>query len=238
MFHSSGFFSGILCPFYEHGLCHRPYCHYRHSRRERPPPRKRPQLKTKYTRYPADSPATDCTGTDAASESKLGGESNDVTGLSGEAVKDDGEENSAAMIFNFYGAQESVNNNEGAVEGDDKHHECGMEIGTNSITNDQPGAVVELPSYAPDVCVETVVVFSETEVVLEDCSEKEVKKPQVVEVDAVTIEIAREESVAMEMEPHPPTTECRQQCDDITEEDIFGSSDEDAEPTDVSVVRE
>ena len=31
-FHSAGYFRGVSCPFFEHGLCHRPHCHYRHAR--------------------------------------------------------------------------------------------------------------------------------------------------------------------------------------------------------------
>ena len=31
MFHSAGYFRAIRCPFFEHGLCHRPHCHYKHA---------------------------------------------------------------------------------------------------------------------------------------------------------------------------------------------------------------
>jgi hypothetical protein len=32
MFSTAGYFKGVVCPFYEYGLCHRGYCHYRHSK--------------------------------------------------------------------------------------------------------------------------------------------------------------------------------------------------------------
>lgn len=40
MFSSSGYFHGAYCPFYQHGLCHRPYCHFKHAIKPGP------QLKT------------------------------------------------------------------------------------------------------------------------------------------------------------------------------------------------
>ncbi|XP_065069883.1 RNA exonuclease 1 homolog isoform X2 [Rhopilema esculentum] len=32
MFPTAGYFRNVPCPFYVHGLCHRPYCHFRHSK--------------------------------------------------------------------------------------------------------------------------------------------------------------------------------------------------------------
>lgn len=32
MFASEGFFRGVTCPFFASGLCHRPYCHFKHAR--------------------------------------------------------------------------------------------------------------------------------------------------------------------------------------------------------------
>ncbi|XP_059051972.1 RNA exonuclease 1 homolog [Achroia grisella] len=34
MLPSTGYFKGINCPFYDSGLCERPYCHFRHAKRE------------------------------------------------------------------------------------------------------------------------------------------------------------------------------------------------------------
>lgn len=34
MLPSTGYFKGINCPFYESGLCERPYCHFRHSKKD------------------------------------------------------------------------------------------------------------------------------------------------------------------------------------------------------------
>lgn len=35
MFPSSGFFRNAFCPFYQHELCHRPYCHFKHVKQEK-----------------------------------------------------------------------------------------------------------------------------------------------------------------------------------------------------------
>lgn len=34
MLPSTGYFKAINCPFYESGTCDRPYCHFKHSKRE------------------------------------------------------------------------------------------------------------------------------------------------------------------------------------------------------------
>ncbi|XP_065665772.1 uncharacterized protein LOC136087220 [Hydra vulgaris] len=34
MFPSKGYFRNTVCPFYQHGLCHRPYCHFKHAKEE------------------------------------------------------------------------------------------------------------------------------------------------------------------------------------------------------------
>lgn len=34
MLPSTGYFKGISCPFYDSGLCERPYCHFRHAKRD------------------------------------------------------------------------------------------------------------------------------------------------------------------------------------------------------------
>ncbi|XP_047123863.1 RNA exonuclease 1 homolog isoform X1 [Hydra vulgaris] len=34
MFPSKGYFRNAVCPFYQHGLCHRPYCHFKHAKEE------------------------------------------------------------------------------------------------------------------------------------------------------------------------------------------------------------
>ena len=143
-----------------------------------------------------------------------------------------GRGNFAATIFSFYGAHKKSGSGEVADEsgrGEEGEEVAGLEIGTGQLTDIQPGAVVELPSYAPEVCVETVVGFSEGEEVAateEECSKTEVKEYPVVEIEPVTIEVA-EDCVAMDTEPHPPTAE--RGSDDITEQDIFGSTDEDME---------
>ncbi|KAM3961120.1 LOW QUALITY PROTEIN: uncharacterized protein ACR2FA_004670 [Aphomia sociella] len=36
MLPSTGYFKGINCPFYDNGLCERPYCHFRHVKKESP----------------------------------------------------------------------------------------------------------------------------------------------------------------------------------------------------------
>ncbi|XP_028403843.1 putative RNA exonuclease pqe-1 isoform X2 [Dendronephthya gigantea] len=37
MFPSGGYFRSANCPFFQHGLCHRPYCHFRHTKPEYKP---------------------------------------------------------------------------------------------------------------------------------------------------------------------------------------------------------
>ena len=166
-----------------------------------PAPRKRPQLKTKYTSYPSASHPTEEAGSD---------------GGGGATVKDgvgeEGEEIGEAAVLNFYGGSESET---GVVaEKVSVLDEIGAEIGTDSVASEHPGAEVELPCYAPEVCVEKVVWAMETE----KCGEKEVKEPPAPEVEPVTVEVR---DVPIETESAPPTT------DDVTEEDIFGSTDED-----------
>lgn len=122
--------------------------------------------------------------------------------------------NFAAAVFNFYGANEGANTNAGTDEEDDKT--CEVQI---DCSGEAEGAV-ELPSYAPEVCVETGRgVEIETQVLMAECSENEVSRGQPDPESA-------EETIAVETKPHPPTNE---ECMDVTEEDIFGNSDEDME---------
>ncbi|KAL3870043.1 hypothetical protein ACJMK2_042660 [Sinanodonta woodiana] len=47
MFSSSGYFRGLTCPYYQNGLCERPYCHFRHvkeERKEKPIAQKTPSI--------------------------------------------------------------------------------------------------------------------------------------------------------------------------------------------------
>ena len=214
------------------------------------PPRKRPQLKTKYTSYPS-VPSTSAaavsseaggSGGDAMSNTNEGsgevrdggedGSSVRGVGEDGNNVRGSGEENEGSdvrgsgektegsfvgAVLNFYGA---TNNSEEKGGEYGECHDDGTEIGMDSIADDQPGAIVELPSYAPTMCAETFVCLEEVEVVNKECSENEVKEPQMLEIDPITMEIATTEG-----EPHPPTNET----DDVTEADIFGSTDEDME---------
>ena len=108
-------------------------------------------------------------------------------------------------MFNFYGATNETETKE-------TQHESG----TDEIAHEEPGAEVELPCYAPDVCIETVVGIRDSE----EFSEKWVKEPSppLPEVEPVTVEVT---AVAVETECAPPTS------DDITEADIFGSTDDD-----------
>ena len=224
------------------------------------PPRKRPQLKTKYTSYPSAASTSSVAagsseggpsggesiseqnegsgdvrdGGEDGSDVRDGGEDgSDVRdgGEDGSDVRDGGEDGSGARdggeeergrnyvgaVVNFYGAT-SNSEEKGGQEGE--CHGGGSEIGMGAIADDQPGAIMELPSYAPNVCGETVIGF-EGEVVNEECSGNEVKENQTLEIDPVTMEIATTED-----EPHPPTSGT----DDVTESDIFGSTDEDMEP--------
>ena len=34
MLPSTGYFSTFACPFFDSGLCNRPYCHFRHRQKE------------------------------------------------------------------------------------------------------------------------------------------------------------------------------------------------------------
>ena len=189
-------------------------------------------MKTRYTSYPSADPSTGGVGNDVITEEgKDREEGEEGEGREGRRKEEEGQGKeegegrgkgegqeerdggevegiSETTTFNFYGST--------AGKGDECKLESGTDIGTNNIVDDQPGAVVELPSYAPEVCVETIVRSEEAE----KFSEHKVKEPPTLEVEPVTIEIM-EEHIAMETEPHPPTV------DDVTEVDIFGVSDED-----------
>ena len=132
-----------------------------------------------------------------------------ISAESGEGKKEEGtrDEGQVPAVFNFYGASNETENGE-------TRNEYGADIGTDSIAQEEPGAEVELPCYAPDVCLETVVVIRDTEVF----SEKEVKELPPPEVEPVTVELI---AVPVETELALPTN------DDITEADIFGSTDDD-----------
>ncbi|XP_065831133.1 RNA exonuclease 1 homolog isoform X2 [Oscarella lobularis] len=56
MFPSAGFFRAVDCPFYAHGLCHRPYCHYKHTPRAARP---RSPKQAPLVQHPAKPVATD-----------------------------------------------------------------------------------------------------------------------------------------------------------------------------------
>ena len=101
-------------------------------------------------------------------------------------------------VFSFYGASGS----ESAV-GDGPVQEREGETEREEGARDQPEK--ELPCYAPEMCLETVVGTGET--VAKQFSEKEVK-----ELESVTVEAAKETEPA---------------CDDVTEADIFGTSSDD-----------
>ena len=38
MFQTSGYFKGLPCPYFESGLCERPYCHFGHFKSKPSPP--------------------------------------------------------------------------------------------------------------------------------------------------------------------------------------------------------
>ena len=160
-------------------------------------------MKTKYTSYPSSTPTSE---EPAASETTL-----PAAGKT-EGEEDGEKEKQVAdlAVFNFYGA-----NRESEAGG--AEDESGKDIGTDHIADEEPGAEVELPCYAPEVCIETVVGIRDTQ--LEEISEKEVKEPPPPEVEPVTVEVM---AVPVETELAPPNT------DDITEADIFGSTDDDA----------
>lgn len=188
-----------------------------------PPPRKRPQLKTKYTNYPT-GPATADTTSEGGSEASQGatkeGPAKEVTEES--IVKEDKEKgNFAAAVFNFYGANEGASTNVGTGEGGGKS--CDRNEMQIETVCEETETVVELPSYAPEVCVETGVgVEIDTQVLMAECSENEVNRGQTGPAPTETAE----ELIAVETKPHPPAHE---ECVDVTEEDIFGSSDDDME---------
>lgn len=33
MFPTKGYLQNAVCPYYQHGLCHRPYCHFKHKKK-------------------------------------------------------------------------------------------------------------------------------------------------------------------------------------------------------------
>lgn len=189
------------------------------SRFKGPPPRKRPHLKTKYTNYPQTDPTTaDTTTSEGGSETGQGA-AKEITEES--TVKDNKEKNFAAAVFNFYGANEGASTNTGTGKGSGKT--CGKNKMQIEAVCEGTEAAVELPSYAPEVCVEAGMgVEVETEVLMAECSENEVNRGQTGPVQTETAD----ETIAVETKPHPPAHE---ECIDVTEEDIFGSSDEDME---------
>ena len=137
-------------------------------------------------------------GTETASVSVESGERKE------EGTRDEGQ---VPAVFNFYGASNDTETGE-------TRNESGVDIGTDSIAQEEPGAEVELPCYAPEVCLETVVGIRDTE----EFSEKEVKELPPPEIEPVTVELI---AVPVETELALPTN------DDITEADIFGSTDDD-----------
>ena len=137
-------------------------------------------------------------GTETASVSVESGERKE------EGTRDEGQ---VPAVINFYGASNDTETGE-------TRNESGVDIGTDSIAQEEPGAEVELPCYAPEVCLETVVGIRDTE----EFSEKEVKELPPPEIEPVTVELI---AVPVETELALPTN------DDITEADIFGSTDDD-----------
>ena len=204
-----------------------------------PGPRKRPKLRTKYTRFPSPSeePARGESAAVGAASSEAPGETREreergreggerretgegekrVDGVeTGQREESEGGEGVPEKVFSFYGAGGSGSGEEPVEDGagGSGSGEGPVEDGAD-ITDDQPGAEVELPYYAPDVCAETVVGT-------EKFSENEVKEPEAEsEVEPPPIEIAE---IAVETEQALPTA------DDVTEADIFGGSSDDDVP--------
>lgn len=115
-------------------------------------------------------------------------------------------------VVNFYGADKNEMD-----KGENDVGEDQIESGTDKIVDDEPGTMMELPCYAPEVCVETVIGFEEP--MIEKCSENEIEPSPILEIQPVTMEIE-----SGDIEPHPP------EVDKVTEADIFGSTDEDSPP--------
>ena len=136
--------------------------------------------------------------------------SDDGGGGSGE-TREEGEGGKCeAAVFSFYGADEKETGKR-EIEGD---MESGADIGMNGIIHDEPGAVVELPCYAPEVCEVRL-----EERTTEECSENEVKQPEVVvEIEPVTVEISEEDAMETTVAPD----------ENVTEADIFGSTDDES----------
>lgn len=135
--------------------------------------------------------------------------------------------NFAGSIINFYGAHEKVGSGGGGEgdgsgggrEGEEKGEEGerGREKTVSEAEAEKASAEqsVEVPSYAPERCVEGVAQF----LPLENTEESwggEGSKTQMVE-----------EPVAMETEPHPSSLGQGACVEDVTEKDIFGSTDDD-----------
>ena len=110
-------------------------------------------------------------------------------------------------------------------EGKSGKEESEMGIGADQIILDQPDIIVELPSYAPEMAIEMVVGFTTQDAKTD--TEKEALKGAACKLEraeAVLKEIEKESPIIpLEPAPGPLPT---QSVDDVSERDIFGSSDE------------
>ena len=160
-------------------------------------------MKTKYTNYPSN----------ISSNEQSDSTANKPGLVARDASNDETEDVCETKVVNFYGADKNeVDKGENNV-GLDR-----IECGTDQIVYDEPGTMMELPCYAPEVCVETVIGFEEP-MIEKDC-ENDIEASPIIEIQPVTMEI---EAGDDNIEPHPPPEV------NVTEADIFGNTDDESQ---------
>ena len=185
-------------------------------------PRKRPQLKTKYTNYPQVAGGPEVSSSEPQTSKK--GEGSKEKETEGGKEEEAGREetlNIAASVVNFYGAQENGKTEEegadrglggggGGSGGVGGSGGGGVEEGGRGVEGVRDGCSVEIPSYAPERCAGVVgeAVPSATG---ESVGGGE-NRPQSVEEL-----VATKTSPAPHL-PHP--------LEAVSVSDVFGSSDE------------